>query len=646
MSKLIESKEGLRVLLMGNEAIARGALEAGVNVASSYPGTPSSEIIENLSRVAKERNLYVEWSTNEKVALEVAAAASFANLRALCAMKQNGVNVASDFLLHLAGSGTRGGLVLVSCEDPGALSSANEGDSRHFARMMEIPLLEPGDFQEAKDITKWAFDLSEEIKNIVMVRSVTRMSHASGTVWFGGLPKPEKPSKAAFNVDGPFFDQETGPVTSIPVAWHHPVQQEKIRKAEKIFEKSPFNTYRGPKKPELLLITSSACNLYSREAIHLMGLENRVGLLKLGTTWPLPPKLLKKYLSLTDKILIVEEVIPFLEENVKILAAEQAGEIGVKTFFGKKEGTLPKTGEFNPDLVAAALSKILGVSYATMEPEYQKKSQSAAASVGPDRDLTFCPGCPHRASYWSIHKALQLDNRKGFVCGDNGCYSLGIWPGGYRTISTLHSMGSCLGLATGFGKLDTFGMEQPVLAVCGDSTFFHAVLPALVNAVHHKANVTLVVFDNGGTAMTGFQSHPGLTVNAMGEEAPSLDIARICESMGAKVETRDPFDLEETTTTLNHLMEEEGVKVLILRQICALSPEKRGKKRYQMRIDETRCIGEECSCNRLCTRVFKCPGLAWDQGKKKARIDEVICAGCGVCADICQAGAIIREEAV
>ncbi len=196
MSKLVESKEGLRVLLMGNEAIARGALEAGVNVASSYPGTPSSEILENLSRAAKERNLYVEWSTNEKVALEVAAAASFSNLRALCAMKQNGVNVASDFLLHLAGSGTRGGLVLVSCEDPGALSSANEGDSRNFARLMEFPLLEPGDFQEAKDMTKWAFELSEEIKNIVMVRSVTRMSHASGNVWLGGLPEPQKTAKA------------------------------------------------------------------------------------------------------------------------------------------------------------------------------------------------------------------------------------------------------------------------------------------------------------------------------------------------------------------------------------------------------------------------------------------------------------------
>lgn len=645
MSKLVESKEGLRVLLMGNEAIARGALEAGVNVASSYPGTPSSEILENLSRVAKERNLYVEWSTNEKVALEVAAAASFAKLRALCAMKQNGVNVASDFLLHLAGSGTRGGLVLVSCEDPGALSSANEGDSRHFARLMEFPLLEPGDFQEAKDMTKWAFELSEEIKNIVMVRSVTRMSHASGNVWLGGLPEPQKPAKAIFKFEGSLLEPESGPVFSIPILHRHKLQHQKLKVAEEVFEESPFNTYQGPEKPDLLLITSSACNLYSREAISLLGLKDRVGLLKLGTTWPLPTKLVKRYLSITDKILIVEEVLPFLEENIKILAAEEWKEIGNKTFYGKKEGTIPREGELNPDLVASALSQIMGTPYAPTEAEYEKDSQRVLASIAA-RDLAWCPGCPHRASLWSIHKALQMDNCKGFVCGDNGCYALGIWPSGYSILKTLHSMGSNLGLASGFGKLDAFGMDQPVVAVCGDSTFFHATLPALVNAIHHRSNVTLVVFDNSGTAMTGFQPHPGLPVDAMGQEAPSLDIARICEAMGAKVETRDPFNLEETRSTLNHLMEQEGVKVLILRQICALSPEKRGKKRYQMRVEETRCLGEGCGCNRVCTRIFKCPGLAFDNEKKKSRIDEVICAGCGVCTDICPAGAIIREEAI
>jgi len=644
MSDLIDQNEGVQYLLMGNDAIARGALEAGVSVASGYPGTPSSEIIENLSKVARERNLYVEWSTNEKVALEVAAAASFARLRSLCAMKQNGVNVASDFLLHLAGSGTRGGMVLVACDDPGGLSSVNEGESRHFARLVEIPILEPGDFQEAKEMTKWAFELSEEIKNIVLVRSVTRMSHASGNVRFGKLPDTHR--HAEFQYHGPMLDPDVGQVTSAPVVYKHNLQQEKIEKAKDIFEHSPFNTYYGPENPELLIITSSACYLYTKEAISLLGVEHRVGLLKLGTTWPLPPKLLKKYFSMTDKIMIVEEVLPFLEENAMVLAAEHAKEIGVKSFYGKHDGTIPMAGELNPDLVVSAMSKILGIDYVDMSQEYESKLELPDFAKAPERERTFCPGCPHRASFWSIHNALQLDNRKGFVCGDIGCYAMARFACGFSTNKTLHAMGSGAGIASGFGKLGQFGMDQPVLAVCGDSTFFHAVMPALVNTVHHNSNITLVVLDNSGTAMTGFQPHPGLTVNAMGDEVPDIDIARVCEAVGARVEIRDPFDLEETRKTVSRLIEdEEGVKVLILKQECALSPDRKHKKNYNISVDETLCLGENCGCNRLCTRIFRCPGLVWDKEKKKARIDEVICVGCGVCSYVCPVAAIKIEEA-
>ncbi len=643
MTNLANIHEDAESLLMGNEAIARGALEAGVNVATSYPGTPASEIIENLAHVAKERNLYVEWSTNEKVALEVAAAASFSQLRSLCAMKQVGVNVAADFLLHLGLSGTRGGMVLVTCDDPGALSSSNEGPSRHFARMFEIPLLEPGDFQEAKDMTKWAFELSEEIKTVVMVRSVTRVSHASGNVRLGKLPEAER--HAEFKYDGLSLNADEGPAESVPVGEKHRLQQEKIKKVSEIFEETPFNTYQGPERPELLIITASAGNLYTREAISVLRVEDRVGLLKLGTTWPLPPRLLKRYLSTTDKIMFVEEVLPFLEENVKILAAENARDVGVKSFYGKNEGIMPKTGELNPDIVISALCKILKADYIAMDPEYEKKFQMPFSAEVPDRARTFCPGCPHRASFWSIHNALQMDNRKGFVCGDIGCYSMGRFSSGFNTTKTLHAMGSGAGLASGFGKLAQFGMDQPVLAVCGDSTFFHAVIPALVNAVHHKSNITLVVLDNSGTAMTGFQPHPGLPVNAMGDEVPEVDISKVCDAIGAKVEIRDPFDLEETQQTLNRLLEDkQGVKVLILQQACALSPEKKYIKKYEMNIDEALCIGEDCGCNRLCTRIFQCPGLVWDNDKNKARIDEALCVGCGVCSLICPAGAIKRKE--
>jgi indolepyruvate ferredoxin oxidoreductase alpha subunit len=644
MSKLLDVREGSCHLLMGNEAIARGALEAGMNVAAAYPGTPSSEILENLATVARARNLYVEWSTNEKVALEVAAAASFAGLRSLCVMKQNGVNVASDFLLHLAGSGTRGGMVLVTCDDPGALSSVNEGEARHFARMIEIPLLEPCNFQEAKDMTAWAFDLSEELQTLVMLRSVTRLSHASGNVRLGKLPDHLR--RAEFRHDGLILDPNEGPITSMPVAYKHGLQQNRIRKARDIFERSPFNTYEGPERPEVLIITSSACSLYSREAIHLLNLAGRVGLLKLATTWPLPPNLIKKHLSLTENILIVEEVLPFVEEGVKIIAAETAKEVGIKTFYGKNDGAIPMTGELSPDLVAAALGRILNIPYAAADPAYEKMAQAAAFLKAPQRGLAFCPGCPHRASYWSIRNALKLDDRQGFVCGDIGCYTLDIFPGGANTLKTLHSMGSGTGVASGFGQLAPFGLDRPVLAVCGDSTFFHAAMPALVNAIHHRANITVVILDNSGTAMTGFQSHPGLCVNAMGQEAPEVDIAKICEAMGARVAIRDPFDLAETQKTLNGLMEnKEGVNVLILRQKCGLSPEKKAVKKYDVRVDETVCIGEDCGCNRLCTRIFRCPALLWDKQRQKAHIDDVLCAGCGVCAGICPQAAILKEVA-
>lgn len=641
MSRLLEGQSGDRLLLMGNEAIARGALEAGVNVVAGYPGTPSSEIIENLARVASRRNLYLEWSVNEKVALEVVAAGSFAGLRAMCTMKQVGMNVASDFLLHLSEYGTRGGMVLVSCEDPGALSSTNEGESRPYAKMMEFPLLEPGDFQEAKDMTVWAFELSEELRNVVMLRSVTRLSHASGNVTLGTLPDVQP--TAAFEYDAGFLDPLRGPIVTLPglVDPMHRRQQERLAKASEIFEVCPFNTYGGPSHPELLVVTSSVCQLYCREAISLLGLENRVGLLKLGTTWPLPPKLLEKHLRSSERILVVEEVLPFLEDNIKVFWANRTARIGLRRFHGKYDGTLPMVNEMNPDRVVAALILILGAPYEASPETYQRRAEELAAAGAPERSLSFCPGCPHRASFWSVHNALRMDNRNGFVCGDIGCYTLAALPCGFSAIKTVHAMGSGAGLASGFGKLDAFGMEQPVLAVCGDSTFFHAAMPALVNAVHNRARMTFVVLDNSGTAMTGFQPHPGLAVTATGHPAARVDIQAICEGIGAHVRVVDPFDVQAAETVLLDLLErKEGVNVLIMRQLCALSPERKGKKRFEMTVDPSACLAEQCGCNRFCTRIFKCPALIWDQETKQARIDEVLCAGCGVCAQVCPISAI------
>ena len=642
--------KGETALLMGNDAIARGALEAGVRVVAGYPGTPSSEIIQTLAGVASDHGLYVEWSANEKVGLEVAAAGSFAQLRSMAVMKQVGVNVASDFLLHLTECGTRAGMVLVSCEDPGGLSSTNEGDSRHYAKMMEFPLVEPGDFQEAKDMTAWCFELSEKLRNLVMLRSVTRMSHASGNVILGELSSnlmAPGPSKARFQFDGDFMDQMRGPVVTFPgmVDPMHRRQLEKLALAREIFETSPFNTYTGPDQPELLIITSSAAWLYTREALALLGLEGNVGLLKLGTTWPLPPRLLAKHLQASEKIFIIEEGMPFLEDNVKVLWAELGPKVGAKQFFGRKNGPLPPTNELNPDLVAQGLAAILGLPASAPDEAYSERASKLAESHAPFRAMTFCPGCPHRASYWIINSALKQDNRDGFVCGDIGCYTMGAISCGFNALKTSHAMGSGTGLASGFGKFNRFEFDQPVMAISGDSTFFHAVMPALVNAVHNQADIILVVVDNSGTAMTGFQPHPGTVSDAGGGALPALDIARICQAMDIDVAIADPFEMESTEKTLLELLDNGGgVRVLILRQACALSPEKKGKRLFDMAVDEAACLAEDCGCNRLCTRIFGCPGLIWDPETKKTRIDEVICVGCGVCASICPTGAISKKE--
>jgi indolepyruvate ferredoxin oxidoreductase alpha subunit len=621
---------------MGNEAIARGALEAGVKVCAAYPGTPSSEIVGSLASVAERLGIHVEWSVNEKVALEVATAASFAGLRGLCAMKQNGLNVAADFLFNLNLTGSVGGLVLVVADDPGGVSSTNEEDSRVFARLGDLPLLEPATFQEAKDMTKWAFALSEDLGLPVLVRSVTRVSHARGNVRLDELPREER--KPRF--------ETSRPRVAFPALPHHRELHEKIARANPIFENSPYNFYRGPAKPELLVITCGSGWTYSLEAVTNLGVQERVGILKVGTTWPLPDALVFKHLKQVDTVLLVEEVDPFLENNVKALYAQNVFDLGLKRFLGKASGTIPDLGELDPEIVTAAIQTILQVPYEPRPARYAERAHEAASELVPARALGFCAGCPHRATYWAIKNALALDGRDGFVVGDIGCYSLGMGPSGFGQMKTLHAMGSGAGLASGFGQLQRFGLEQPVMTVCGDSTFYHAAMPALVNARYNQSNFLLLLLDNSATAMTGFQPHPGTGRTATGGDAPALDLKAICEVFGARVEVGDPFEVAGTTETILRLLQEqEGVKVLILKRECTLVRSRRQKKLYHVEVAEAQCLGESCGCNRLCTRVFKCPGLAWDRATGKARIDEAICTGCGVCAEICPVSAIRKEVA-
>jgi indolepyruvate ferredoxin oxidoreductase alpha subunit len=636
MRSIAQNAPGKTVLLMGNEAIARGALEAGVKVCAAYPGNPSSEIIGTLAQVAEAVGLHVEWSVNEKVALEVAAAASLAGLRGLCAMKQNGLNVASDFLLNLNLTGCDGGLVLVVADDPAGVSSSNEEDSRLFAKLGDLPLLEPATFQEAKEMTRTAFEISEQLGLPVLIRSVTRVSHARGNVSLDELPQ---------GGPKPRFDHSR-PRCAVPASPNHKVLHEKFNRAKQMVEASSFNTYRGPEKPELMVITSGSGYMYSLEAAINLHLQDRVGILKMGTTWPLPENLVLTNLKKTDRILFIEEVDPFLENNVKEVYAQNCLDVGLKAFFGKANKCIPDVGELSPEIVTHALQKLLNVPYEPRPAEYAQRVHEATSEIVPARALGFCPGCPHRATYWAVKVALALDGRGGFVLGDIGCYALGMGPSGFGQMKTLHAMGSGAGLACGFGQLDRFGLGQPVVAVCGDSTFYHAAMPALVNAYYNGANFLLLLLDNSATAMTGFQPHPGTGSTASGDKAPIVDFKAVCEVFGAHVEVADPFDVSATIETLLSLLQKEkGIKVLILKRECALVSAKQQKRLYKVEVVQERCLGENCGCNRLCTRIFKCPGLMWDSGAEKARIDEAICTGCGVCVEICPASAIQKEAA-
>jgi len=620
------------VLMMGDEAIARGAIEAGVDFCASYPGTPATEITESLARVADRFNIYVEWSTNEIVAFEAATAASLAGLRALVAMKQMGVNVCADFLMTVNLAGTNGGLVLVAADDPSAISSSNEQDSRSYARFADLPLLEPADFQEAKDMTKWAFELSEKLGLLCIMRSVTRLSHSRGNVKLGELPEKARTAKfEGVYISGAF------------AAAQHAALHQKLEQAREEFESSPFNFYVGPKKAKFVIVTCGTGWLYSREAVAALGLEGKVGILKIGTTWPLPEKFIVDHLKNVTEILIVEEVDPFLEQNLKILLAEQARTLGPIEVYGAKSGHRPACGELNQDRVTAALAGIKGLHPKTRDEKYVEKAKEALAYI-PIRMPTFCTGCPHRASLWAIKSALKLDGRDGFVTGDIGCYSIGAGPAGYFQLKTIHCMGGGIGLANGFGKLDKFAFNQPVIAVCGDSTFYHAAIPALINARVNNSNVLMVVLDNGGTAMTGFQPHPGSGFDACGRPAPTVEIENICKAIGVEVRVRDPFEVGQAVQDIYDMLQENGPRVMVFRRRC-FRIEAKEKLQNKYYVDQTKCIGDDCGCARFCSRVFNCPGIIWDQEARKAKIDEVVCTGCGVCATLCPRGAIIVRGA-
>lgn len=629
---LQSNESGRSVLMTGNEAITRGAIEAGISYAASYPGSPTAEILSYLGRLSGEHHLYAEWSVNEKVAIEEAAGASFAGLRSLCIVKHNGLNVALDSLVSIAISGVKAGMVLVVGDDPAAHSSTNEEDSRLLSKVVHIPILEPSTPEEAKQMTLAAYELSEKFRLPITLRCVTRISHASGNVTLGEIQNVDKE---------PIFAKEDRFVTH---AAFHQMQEVKLAKIRQIADTLPFNTYTGPQDAKIIIIASGPSALYAGEAVSALALENKVGILKLGITWPLPEKFLLGYLKQVEKVIFVEEIEPFNEDNVMALAAQHLAEIYPIQFYGQRSGHVsglkgPGIGEMDPDIVKQSLARILGIENkaTVVRPNADLEMPDA-----PEREMAFCAGCPHRASFWAMKSAVALDGRHGVVLGDIGCYSLALMRTGWTLPQTMHAMGSSAGVANGLGKLGMFGFKQPVIAIVGDSTFFHSTIPALVNARYTRSNFLLVVLDNETTAMTGHQPHPGMNKNAMGDVVEGLLIEDVVKGIGIQVVIQDPYDIKGTTEAVYQLLQTEGVKVLVLRRACALVAAK-ASTRPRVYVNQELCIGDDCGCNRFCSATFTCPATIWDLQKGKAMIDEVVCNRCQVCVSLCPQGAIKVE---
>ncbi|MEA2055503.1 MAG: indolepyruvate ferredoxin oxidoreductase subunit alpha [Candidatus Thermoplasmatota archaeon] len=622
--EILEDKPGKQILLLGNEAIARGALEAGVSVATTYPGTPSSEIADTFSHIArrftkqnKDPSFYFEYSTNEKVALEVAAAASISNLRALTCMKHVGLNVASDTFMTYLYIGCRGGHVIITADDPSCHSSQNEQDNRYYALFSGAPMLEPTTPKEAKEMTRTGFDISEELKSPVLLRTTTRLNHVRGPIEFKALQKPRNKGH---------FEKSPMWVTTPAVARaRHPELLKMLEKAEKISEKSPFNKIMDFGKPdEWGIVTSGVAYNYVKEIAEDLKLNIRI--LKLGMTHPLPRKMCEKFIKLCKNIIIVEELEPILENQFK----QMIYDFGLKTkIYGKSTGHFSRLFEYNPDIVTKALSSIFKIKNPIVKP---KPSNVKI----PSRPPALCPGCPHRATYYAAKKAQP----KGVIYPtDIGCYTLGREKP-LEMADLLLCMGSNAGTACGLAV----ATDEKIISFMGDSTFFHSGIPAIIDAVHHNHDVVMTVLDNRTTAMTGHQPHPGTGFDGMGRPAKKILVENVVKGCGVEhIEITDPNNIKETTEAFKRALDSKGPALVISKAPCILlenrNKRKRGEEIFAYEIDQDKC--EQC---KICISKFGCPAFYYaDDGS--IRIDDQQCNGCGNCVEICPFDAIHKKGA-
>ena len=612
---LLSNGKVKKIILMGNEAIVRGALESGVGFASTYPGTPSSEIGDTFARIAKKAGIYFEYSTNEKVALEVAAGAAFSGVRSMASMKQYGVNVAADSLLPVTYIGPNAGMVVAVADDPGCWSSAqSEQDTRYYSRMGHIPMLEPSDPQECKDFVKLAFKLSEKFKIPVFVRTTTRVSHGRGVVKLNKIVKGKTKG---------FFKKDLKKYNNIPpnTMRLHEELLEKIKNIRKISEKTKINfLVNSGVKSKLGIITSGVSFTYVMDA--LKDLKIKVPILKLSLTYPLPEKKIKNFIKRFKSVLVVEELEPILEKEIHGLAKTVNPKLKIH---GKDY--LPKSGEYHEDDVIHALTKITGEKFSMNLQTHSRRYEQLKKTR---RFAIMCPGCPHRATFWAAKIAAGSNTVFG---GDIGCYVLGIFPP-YYTADFIFSMGASEGIIHGIKKTT----DQKTIAFIGDSTFFHAGVPGLINTVFNKSNPLIIVMDNRITAMTGHQPHPGVGRTGMGEKTKEVKIEDIAKACGVKyVKVVDPFNVKKMIKTIKKFLKKDEVSVIVAKRECQLLAVRRkrraGKKILRFEINQKKC--KKCG---LCMYYFACPAMYVEDGK--FYIDKNLCTGCGVCAQVCPNKAI------
>jgi len=600
----VTKKNDNELWMSGNEAIALGAYEAGVKVASGYPGTPSTEIMENLSRY---EGVYTEWAPNEKVGLEVAIGASFAGARALATMKHVGLNVAADPLFTASYTGVSGGLVLVCADDPEMHSSQNEQDNRNYAFAAKLPMLEPSEPMEAKEMLKTAFDLSEDLDTPVILRITTRIAHVKGVV--------EKRERGEIAVGS--INKNPAKLVMLPgmAKKRRAYVEERMDRCMELAETADFNrieegdTVKG-------FITSGVSYLYVKEAFP------DAAVLKLGMCWPLPEKMIRRFAGMVDELYVVEELDPFLEIHIKAMGISCRG-----------KDLVPSQGELNTAIVRNAIA-----------PESTPEVFEEVAL--PMRPPNMCAGCPHRGIFFT------LSRMKLFVSGDIGCYTLGFLP----PLSAMDScvcMGASVSIAHGMAKAIGDGGHDKIVSVIGDSTFIHSGITGLINTVYNNSASTLIILDNSITAMTGQQENPASGHNMKGEASSQLDLEALCRAVGVKhVYKVNPHEVPETRKILKEAIALTDPSVVISEAPCVLLPEMKERKPVSYFTNQENCVG--CmSCIRL-----GCPAISWtpfaegeaeERGYRKkqkgiSKIDEILCNDCGQCASLCKFGAITRKE--